>query len=248
VIVVVASSSQRQQWAAGSGTAADLTAPATSAIAVVTEPAGATIVVDGAPRGVAPVNLAAPIGAEIEIRAELARPRARRSAREGRRRCPPRCGSCSHRWRRRARPSTQAPPQRPSTPAAAASTRGPRRPAVSRSILTAWSSRSGHWRRRGVSSERGGCTGKTGSSRRCACTPGSTAPPRPVLGASMSATWTTAFRVASPLARVSLGVWSAAGEARRSGPDDPVRPRAAERRRRRWRHERQRLPRPASGR
>jgi tRNA A-37 threonylcarbamoyl transferase component Bud32 len=46
-------------------------APATSAIAVVTEPAGATIVVDGAPRGVAPVNLAAPIGAEIEIRAEL---------------------------------------------------------------------------------------------------------------------------------------------------------------------------------
>lgn len=43
-----------------------------SAIAIVTEPAGATVHVDGAPRGAAPVNVAAAVGAEVEIRAELA--------------------------------------------------------------------------------------------------------------------------------------------------------------------------------
>lgn len=42
-------------------------APATSAIAIVTEPTGATTTVNGA----APVDLAAPVGAEVEIRAEL---------------------------------------------------------------------------------------------------------------------------------------------------------------------------------
>ena len=47
-------------------------APATSALAIVTEPAGASIYVDGTARGVAPLNLAANVGAEVEIRAELA--------------------------------------------------------------------------------------------------------------------------------------------------------------------------------
>jgi hypothetical protein len=68
VIVVMVSGSR---GGSQSKAAKPSTAPATSAIAVVTEPVGATIVVDGAARGVAPVNLAAPIGAEIEIRAEL---------------------------------------------------------------------------------------------------------------------------------------------------------------------------------
>ena len=47
-------------------------APATSAIAIVTEPAGAVVTVDGTARGTAPINFAAPVGAEVEIRAELA--------------------------------------------------------------------------------------------------------------------------------------------------------------------------------
>jgi hypothetical protein len=41
---------------------------------------GAVITVNGAARGVAPVNLAASVGAEVEIRAELARLRPRCSA------------------------------------------------------------------------------------------------------------------------------------------------------------------------
>jgi hypothetical protein len=44
---------------------------ATAAVAIVTEPAGAAISVDGTARGIAPLNIAAPAGAEIEIRAEL---------------------------------------------------------------------------------------------------------------------------------------------------------------------------------
>lgn len=45
--------------------------PTTSALAIVTEPAGAVITVNGAARGAAPVNVAASVGAEVEIRAEL---------------------------------------------------------------------------------------------------------------------------------------------------------------------------------
>jgi hypothetical protein len=43
-----------------------------SALAIVTEPSGASIYVDGSPRGLAPANLAAPVGADLEVRAELA--------------------------------------------------------------------------------------------------------------------------------------------------------------------------------
>ncbi|MBP6842768.1 MAG: protein kinase [Kofleriaceae bacterium] len=67
-IVVVASSGRGSTQPEAAPTS---TAPATSAIAVVTDPVGASITVDGVARGVAPVNLAAPIGAEIEVRAEL---------------------------------------------------------------------------------------------------------------------------------------------------------------------------------
>ena len=44
---------------------------ATSEIVIITEPAGAAISVDGVPRGVAPVSIAAPVGTEVEVRAEL---------------------------------------------------------------------------------------------------------------------------------------------------------------------------------
>ncbi len=47
-------------------------ARATSDVAIVTEPSGATVYVGGAARGTAPMNIAAPVGAELEIRAELA--------------------------------------------------------------------------------------------------------------------------------------------------------------------------------
>ena len=67
VIVVASSGSSNARGAAPPPT----TAPATSAIAIVSEPAGATVHVDGTARGVAPINVAAPVGAEIEIRAEL---------------------------------------------------------------------------------------------------------------------------------------------------------------------------------
>ncbi len=45
--------------------------PATSAVAIVTEPSGAMVTVDGVSKGPAPLNVAAPVGAEIEVRAEL---------------------------------------------------------------------------------------------------------------------------------------------------------------------------------
>jgi serine/threonine-protein kinase len=44
----------------------------TSALAVMSEPAGASVFVDGTPKGTAPVNLSATVGADVEIRAELA--------------------------------------------------------------------------------------------------------------------------------------------------------------------------------
>jgi len=44
---------------------------ATSALAIITEPTGAAVALDGAGRGAAPLNLAAPVGSTVEVRAEL---------------------------------------------------------------------------------------------------------------------------------------------------------------------------------
>ncbi len=48
------------------------TAPASSALAVITDPPGAVVVIDGVSRGPAPVNVGAPVGTTIEVRASLA--------------------------------------------------------------------------------------------------------------------------------------------------------------------------------
>ena len=71
VVAVVIATAGDKHSAAPRAATSPAAVPATSAIAIVTEPAGAAITIDGVPRGTAPVNIAAPVGAEIEIRAEL---------------------------------------------------------------------------------------------------------------------------------------------------------------------------------
>lgn len=71
VAVIVASGGDGATPERAAPPPADAPAP-TSAIAIVTEPAGATITIDGTARGAAPLNVAVPVGAAIEIRAELA--------------------------------------------------------------------------------------------------------------------------------------------------------------------------------
>jgi len=70
VVSIVVVSGDDSKHAAPAGPSAP-PASATSALAIVTEPAGASILVDGAARGVSPINLAAPVGVDLEIRAEL---------------------------------------------------------------------------------------------------------------------------------------------------------------------------------
>lgn len=72
VIVAMASDDNDKHPPAAPAPAAILTAPASSALAVVTDPAGALVRVDGVSHGRAPVNIAAAVGETIEVRAELA--------------------------------------------------------------------------------------------------------------------------------------------------------------------------------
>ena len=71
VVVIVAATSGSSDAPRAASAPTTAPAPATSAIAIVSEPSGATIHVDGTARGVAPINIGAPVGAEVEIRAEL---------------------------------------------------------------------------------------------------------------------------------------------------------------------------------
>lgn len=56
---------------ADAGARFDAVAP-TTALAIITEPSGAEVFLDGAAKGRAPVNLTVQVGAQVEIRAELA--------------------------------------------------------------------------------------------------------------------------------------------------------------------------------
>ncbi len=74
IVTAVALRGDRSAPTASAAAPVPMSPPAapSSTLSIVSEPPGATITIDGQPRGTEPVSVTAPVGSEIEIRAELA--------------------------------------------------------------------------------------------------------------------------------------------------------------------------------